>query len=208
MDKILLGKMSTMDKIVSHAKSIELINSSLINKRDLDKDINDLSVFWTIAPIDDLLKVGGLFSNYWVITKKSSSSGSSYELYCGEKITSSYVPPIIFVYKNDIFEGILIGEVIKKLVLIGQNGILSWIKTKPKTYLDISGISPGTRIHRIDHSTGYVTEIPNRISEPMNISHCQRSDTIAHARQNQMMQAMNTPGISLGAIGANLHLFR
>jgi hypothetical protein len=199
--------MNSLEKIVSHAKSVELINSSLINKRDLDKDINDLSVFWIIAPINDLLKRGGLFSNYWVITKKSNLS-SSYELYCGETITSSYVPQIIFVYENDIFQGILIGEVIKKLILIGQNGILSWIKTEPKTYINLGNISPGTRIHRIDHSTGNVTEIPNRLSEPTNISHCQRFDTMAHARQSQMMQAMNTPGISLGTIGANLHLFR
>ena len=206
--------MTSIDKILAYQKSIELINSSIINKNNLDREINDLSNFWTITSKSNLLKRDGIFSNYWIITKNFNNFNSSYDLYCGDKITSSYVPPLILIYENDIFKGVLSGEVIKKLILIGQNGILSWIKSHEQNiYININneirmGISPTTRIHHINHTTGRVTEIPNRISEPMNISHFQRSDTIAHARQNQMMQAMNTPGISLGAIGANLHLFR
>jgi hypothetical protein len=69
-----------MDKIVSQAKTIELINANIILKKDLDRDINDLSDFWMIAPKKDLLEKDGVFGNYWVITKNSTASNSTYEL--------------------------------------------------------------------------------------------------------------------------------
>ena len=214
--------MASMDKIVARANTIELINANIILKKDLDRDINDLSNFWMIGSKKDILEKDGLFGNYWVITKNSTTSDSTYELYCGKNITSSYVPSIIFIYENDSFKGVLTGDVIRKLILIGQNGVLSWEKVE-KPHVSLSSIhsgsrtfmsvGPGIRIQRIDHVTGRVTEIPNQFPGLVNISQFQRADTIANAQiaraqQDRAMAVMNTPGISLGAIGANLHLFR
>jgi hypothetical protein len=70
-------------------------------------------------------------------------------------------------------------------------------------------------MHHIDHITGKISEInvkssaplPNMLPGIVNISSFQRADTIANvqrSQQDQIMQLMHTPGISLGAIGRNL----
>jgi hypothetical protein len=199
-----------MDMIVANAHSVNLINSNMIKKNDLDQNTNETAMFWTFAPKNELLSNDGIFGNYWVITKNTTGSNSTYELYCGNKITSSRVPSMIFNYENNVFKGILVGDVIRQLILIGQNGILSWEKKiHSSAYIHVGGgamlgVAPGTRIQHINHITGRVTEVQNQFSPLANISGFQRGGSTP-SMQDRMMQAMNTPGISLGAIGANLH---
>lgn len=195
-----------MEKIVANAQSVNLINSNMVKKNDLDQNINETAMFWTFAPKNDLLSNDGIFGNYWVITKNTNGSSSDYELHCGNKITSSRVPSMIFNYENNEFKGILVGDVIRQLILIGQNGILSWEKKiYPSAYIHIGGgamlgVAPGTQ----------VTKLPNQFALPVNISGFQRIGftQAKPSAQDQIMQAMNTPGISLGCIAANTHLFR
>jgi hypothetical protein len=129
---------------------------------------------------------------------------------------------MIYVIENNKFKGILIGTTITDLIAFGASGIYQWKKnlstSEPMAYImagdKMIGVAPGTRMHHIDHRTGKISEIhvqpqpfPNMLPGIVNISSFQRADTIAHAQrsqQDQIMQLMNTPGISLGAIGRNL----
>jgi hypothetical protein len=201
-----------MEKIIAHAQSVDIINTKMIKKNDLDQTTNETALFWTFSPKNDLLSNDGIFGNYWVITKNSQDANATYELYCGNKITSSRVPSIIFNYENNEFKGILVGDVIHQLILIGQDGILSWEKkTYSSVYIHVGGgtmlgIAPGARIQHINHSTGRVTEMPNQFAPLVNISGFHRIGSTP-STQDRIMQAMNTPGISLGCIAANRHLF-
>lgn len=216
-------------------RSIQKINSEMIAYSDLPEEQNILGQLWIKESKSSLLSSKGVFSNYWVITKTTSSS-STYELYCGENVEwSSHgitkLPEMIYVIENNKFKGILIGTTITDLISFGTSGIYQWkktIKSEPVAYImagdKMIGVSSGTRMHHIDHTTGKVSEIhvgpasfassasfaspfPNMLPGIVNISSFQRGDTIAHAQrsqQDQIMQLMNTPGISLGAIGRNL----
>jgi hypothetical protein len=191
----------TIEMASNLLRSIQKINSDIIAHTDLPEEQHMLGKLWTTESKSSLLSSKGVFSNYWVITKTTSSS-STYELYCGENVEwSSHgitkLPEMIYVIENNKFKEILIGT----------------------TITDLIGVAPGTRMHHIDHRTGKVSEIhvgsssapsvvlPNMLPGIVNISQFQRADTIAHAQrtqQNHIMQLMNTPGISLGAIGRNL----
>jgi len=211
-------------------RSIQKINSDIIAHTDLPEEQHMLGKLWTTESKSSLLSSKGVFSNYWVITKTTSSS-STYELYCGENVEwSSHgitkLPEMIYVIENNKFNGILIGTTITDLISFGASGIYQWkkeLKSEPVAYImagdKMIGVAPGTRMHHIDHRTGKVSEIhvgsssapsvvlPNMLPGIVNISQFQRADTIAHAQrtqQNHIMQLMNTPGISLGAIGRNL----
>lgn len=209
-------------------RSIQKINSEIISNLDLPEEQNMLGQLWIKESKLSLLSNKGIFSNYWVITKTISSS-SLYELFCGENVQwtlrgISKIPEMIYVIENNKFKGILIGTTITDLIAFGESGIYQWIstiKSEPIAYImagdKMIGVAPGTRMHHIDHRTGNVSEIhigsppstpfPNMLPGIVNISSFQRADTIAHAQrtqQNHIMQLMNTPGISLGAIGRNL----
>ncbi len=207
-------------------RSIQIINSERILYSDLPEEQNILGQLWSKESKSSLLSSKGVFSNYWVITKTTTSS-SKYELYCGENVDWSscsitQVPEMIYVIENNKFKGILIGKTITDLIAFGASGIYQWIqpiKSEPIAYImagdKMIGVAPGTRMHHIDHRTGKISEIhvgsssapfPNMLPGIVNISSFQRVDTIANARspQDQIMQLMNTPGISLGAIGRNL----
>jgi len=207
-------------------RSIQIINSKIILYSDLPEEQNILGQLWSKESKSSLLSSKGVFSNYWVITKTTTSS-SKYELYCGENVDWSscsitQVPEMIYVIENNKFKGILIEKTITDLIAFGASGIYQWIqpiKSEPIAYImagdKMIGVAPGTRMHHIDHRTGKISEIhvgsssapfPNMLPGIVNISSFQRVDTIAHARspQDQIMQLMNTPGISLGAIGRNL----
>jgi hypothetical protein len=208
---------------------IKILNSELLPNTDLPSEQHQHGKFWTLYSKSSLLGRSGLFCDYWVITKITSDSSSKYELYCGENVMFNKaeikkIPDMIYFFENDNFKGIFIGETIIKLI---KSGIYSWITNIEYTsssggstsdvsgYIKVGdkliGISPGTRMHHVDHSTGRVSEIafkhapiPNQLPGIVNISSFQRADTIAHAQQNQIMQLMNTPGVSLGSIGRNL----
>jgi hypothetical protein len=207
-------------------RSIQKINSEIIAYSDLPEEQNMLGQLWIKESKSLLLSSKGVFSNYWVITKNTSYS-STYELNCGENVSWTLhgiikIPEIIYVIENNKFKGILIGTTITDLISFGTSGIYQWIqpiKSEPIAYImagdKMIGVAPGTRMHHIDHRTGKVSEInigsaspfPNMLPGIVNISSFQRADTIAHAQrtqQDQIMQLMHTPGISLGAIGRNL----
>ena len=208
-------------------RSIQKINSEKIAYTDLPEEQNILGQLWSKESKSSLLSSKGVFSNYWVITKTTASS-STYELYCGENVSwtpygITKIPEMIYVIENNKFKGILIGTTITDLIAFGASGIYQWkkeLKSEPVAYImagnKMIGVAPGTRMHHIDHRTGNISEIhvgsssapfPNMLPGIVNISSFQRADTIAHAQrtqQDQIMQLMNTPGISLGAIGRNL----
>lgn len=215
-------------------RSIQKINSEIISHTDLPEEQNILGQLWTKESKSSLLSSKGVFSNYWVITKTTTSS-STYELYCGENVSwtphgITKVPEMIYIIENNKFKGILIGKTITDLIAFGASGIYQWIttiKSEPIAYImagdKMIGVAPGTRMHHIDHRTGKISEIhvgrgsvsqiaasatlPNMLPGIVNISSFQRADTISHAQrsqQDQIMQLMHTPGISLGAIGRNL----
>lgn len=213
-------------------RSIQKINSDIIAHTDLPEEQHVLGKLWITESKSSLLSSKGVFSNYWVIIKTTSSSSSTYELYCGENVEwSSHgitkLPEMIYVIENNKFKGILIGTTITDLIAFGVSGIYQWkknlSKSEPIAYImagdKMISVAPGTRMHHIDHTTGIVSEIkvaqsapsvalPNMLPGIVNISQFQRADTIAHAQQNNIMQLMNTPGISLGTIGRNLGNFR
>lgn len=229
---LLTISIDTLEMSSNLLRSIQKINSEIITYSDLPEEQNLLAQMWIKENKLSLLSSKGIFSNYWVITKTTSSS-STYELYCGENVSwtshgITNVPEMIYVIENNKFKGILIGTTITDLISFGVSGIYQWkktIKSEPTAYImagdKMIGVSPGTRMHHIDHTTGKISEIhvgpasfassvspfPNMLPGIVNISSFQRADTIAHAQrtqQDQIMQLMNTPGISLGAIGRNL----
>lgn len=222
---MLIISINTSEMSSNLLRSIQKINSEMIAYSDLPEEQNMLGQLWIKESKSSLLSSKGVFSNYWVITKTTSSS-STYELYCGDNVEwlshgITKLPEMIYVIENNKFKGILIGTTITDLISFGTSGIYQWkktIKSEPIAYImagdKMIGVSPGTRMHHIDHTTGKISEIhvgpapfPNMLPGIVNISSFQRADTIAHAQrtqQDQIMQLMHTPGISLGAIGRNL----
>jgi len=232
-----------MSKFLSQLLSIKKINDEIISNNDLPEEQNSIAKIWIQNPSNSsILSKSGIFSDYWIITKTTDSS-SEYKLYCGENVQwksfgCETCPEMIYIFENNKFKGILIGKTISDLIKIGA--IYNWkinifyssssSVPSPIGYISaggtLLGISPGTKVQHINHTTGQISDInfgnapiPNQIPGICHISsNFQRTDTMFHTQQSQrtqvsdqdrLMRLMNTPGVSLGSIahGVRYNLF-
>jgi hypothetical protein len=84
--------------------------------------------------IDKNILMATEFATYWIITKTTSSS-SSYNMYCGSNVPwrnhsfniPDRLPEMILVIENTELIGILVGGVIRELIDMGISGIFSWL---------------------------------------------------------------------------------
>ena len=121
-----------MSSSLVQAQTISIINSKIVNARDLPANYNNLAIKWLTTNKQILMATE--FASFWVIVKTSGTS-SVYNMYCGNNVlwnnthynTPDKLPDLILVIENSEFKGILIDNVITELVQLGLYGIFTWM---------------------------------------------------------------------------------
>jgi len=164
-----------MSHVTVQLQTISTINTKLVPAKDLPSEYISMGTKW--ANVDRELLLLSNFSDYWVLDKTTTAiagattaitGGASYNLFCGSDVSWSSdnwcvpakLPTIIIIIENAEFKGILVGDVIKELIDMGQYGIFMWLtRTSPNakipektTNIHILGPRPDARI--LVHTAG------------------------------------------------------